>query len=74
MTEQKAFFTWAIFAFLMTSFNTIKTYPEFLLQTGDLVVFQNTAAYMMDFTESETDAANRPENRAKGTKWRMAME
>lgn len=31
-----------------------KTYPEFLPQTGDLVTFPNTAAYMMDFTESET--------------------
>lgn len=31
-----------------------KTYPEFLPQIGDLVIFPNTAAYMMDFTESET--------------------
>ncbi len=31
-----------------------KTYPEILPQSGDLVAFPNTAAYMMDFMESET--------------------
>ena len=31
-----------------------KTYPKYLPQSDDLVAFMNTAAYMMDFTESET--------------------
>ncbi len=31
-----------------------KTYPAVMPQTDDLVAFMNTAAYMMDFTESET--------------------
>lgn len=31
-----------------------KTYPGILPERGDLVVFNNTAAYMMDFVESET--------------------
>ncbi len=31
-----------------------KTYPDFVPEAGDLVVFNNTAAYMMDFVESET--------------------
>lgn len=31
-----------------------KTYPAFMPQPDDLVAFMNTAAYMMDFTESET--------------------
>jgi diaminopimelate decarboxylase len=31
-----------------------KTYPDILPECGDLVVFNNTAAYMMDFVESET--------------------
>ncbi len=31
-----------------------KTYPDILPERGDLVVFNNTAAYMMDFVESET--------------------
>ncbi len=31
-----------------------KTYPAKMPQEGDLVAFMNTAAYMMDFTESET--------------------
>jgi diaminopimelate decarboxylase len=39
-------------SFDMLQYN--KTYPAFLPQAGDLVVFMNTAAYMMDFTESET--------------------
>lgn len=30
-----------------------KTYPDFMPQADDLVVFPNTATYMMDFTESE---------------------
>ncbi len=30
-----------------------KTYPDIMPQSGDLVAFINTAAYMMDFTESE---------------------
>lgn len=31
-----------------------KTFPDFLPEAGDLVVFVNTAAYSMDFIESET--------------------
>lgn len=31
-----------------------KTYPDRLPQAGDIVAFINTAAYMMDFTESES--------------------
>lgn len=31
-----------------------KTFPDLLPQAGDLVVFVNTAAYIMDFVESET--------------------
>lgn len=31
-----------------------KTYPDIVPERGDLVVFSNTAAYMMDFVESET--------------------
>jgi len=31
-----------------------KTYPDILPERGDLVMFNNTAAYMMDFVESET--------------------
>ncbi|MFN3828392.1 MAG: pyridoxal-dependent decarboxylase [Micavibrio sp.] len=31
-----------------------KTYPDIMPELGDLVVFINTAAYMMDFVESET--------------------
>lgn len=31
-----------------------KTYPDTMPQSGDLVAFPNTAAYMMDFMESET--------------------
>jgi diaminopimelate decarboxylase len=31
-----------------------KTYPDILPQSEDLVIFPNTAAYMMDFMESET--------------------
>lgn len=38
-------------AFDMLQYN--KTYPVFLPQADDLVIFSNTAAYMMDFTESE---------------------
>ena len=30
-----------------------KTYPDYVPETGDLVVFMNTAAYLMDFAESE---------------------
>lgn len=39
-------------SFDMLQYN--KTYPAYLPQSGDLVAFMNTAAYMMDFTESET--------------------
>lgn len=39
-------------AYDMLQYN--KTYPSHLPQAGDLVAFANTAAYMMDFTESET--------------------
>lgn len=31
-----------------------KTYPEFLPEEGDVVAFPNTAAYAMDFSESES--------------------
>ncbi|PZP55139.1 MAG: pyridoxal-dependent decarboxylase [Micavibrio aeruginosavorus] len=31
-----------------------RTYPDYLPEAGDIVAFANTAAYMMDFTESET--------------------
>ena len=31
-----------------------KTFPDFVPQEGDLVAFINTAAYIMDFVESET--------------------
>lgn len=39
-------------SFDMLQYN--KTYPEYLPEAGDIVAFMNTAAYMMDFTESET--------------------
>ena len=44
------------FGNLCLSFDIItyhKTYPEFYPEPGDLVVFGNTAAYHMDFSESE---------------------
>lgn len=31
-----------------------KTYPEVMPERGDIIAFSNTAAYMMDFVESET--------------------
>ena len=36
----------------MLSYN--KTFPDFMPEEGDLVVFINTASYIMDFVESET--------------------
>ncbi len=39
-------------AYDMITYN--KTFPDFLPEPGDLVVFINTAAYIMDFVESET--------------------
>lgn len=54
-----------------------KTYPDFLPQSGDLVIFPNTAAYMMDFMESETlmqPVAKKIAVTEMNGAWRWAMD
>ena len=53
-----------------------KTFPDFVPKEGDLVAFINTAAYIMDFVESETLYQNLAEKVAiiedvNGFKWFM---
>lgn len=54
-----------------------KIYPDYLPQAGDLIVFPNTAAYMMDFTESETlmqPVAQKIVITEEGRKWRLSRD
>ncbi len=54
-----------------------RTYPDILPQPGDLVAFANTAAYMMDFTESETlmqPLARKVAMTRAGDAWRWTLD
>lgn len=54
-----------------------KTYPDDMPEAGDLVIFANTAAYRMDFAESETlrhPVARKAAVYIQNNRWRWALD